>query len=204
MAGFGPRSPPFVWFVSLTPNYRTCLICTIKDWAWADTRRFPVDVFDNRWIPPRFSCGFVGHLLRKRSHSSWRGNPLQEPIVTASTNLNLLLKTRCLFLVETYKNFASFRKLGYGVPHKPFHKKLYFAHSFWTGPEQLRKWVRNRKKIQKEWVLLTIWDGNFIFFSENRAWPGSLVSYRKIGLHDAFFSRIRNKVQLWTNTFGPL
>jgi len=96
--------------------------------------------------------------------------------ITPSTQSNLTPKLICLFYVETHKVSTSIRGGVHVLLHKNFHEQVHAARSSCTAdarPLNGFEIVPNLAKNRIEYVLLTTWDGNSIFFSANRAWPGS-------------------------------
>ena len=91
------------------------------------------------------------------------------PYLTPSTRSNLFPKLISFFQVETHKVSTSIREGFHILLHKPCHEEVHSAHSSCTPLNGFENGL-NLAENRIEYVLLTTWDGNSIFPSENRAW----------------------------------
>ena len=95
---------------------------------------------------------------------------------TPSTQSNLFPKLICFFYVETHKVSTSIRG-GFDILlHKTFLEQVHSARLSCTADTRpLNEFEKgpNLAENRVEYVVLTTWDGNSIFFSANRARPGS-------------------------------
>jgi len=89
--------------------------------------------------------------------------------VTPPTQSNLFPILIFLFYVETHKVSTSNRGGVLILLHKPCHEEDHSAHSSRTPLNGFENGL-NLAENRIEYVLLTTWDGNSIFPSENRAW----------------------------------
>jgi len=96
--------------------------------------------------------------------------------LTSFTQSNLFPKIICFFYVETHKVSTSRRGGFHVLLHKTFLERVHCARSSCTADARPLNGFENGPNLAEnitEYVLLTTWDGNSIFFSANRARPSS-------------------------------
>jgi len=106
---------------------------------------------------------------------------LRHPTFTPSTQLNLFPKLMCFFYVETHKVSTSIRGGFHVLLHKKFLEQVHSARSSCTADARPLNGFENGLNLAEnriEYVLLTTWDGNSIYFSANRARPIAKVTVK--------------------------
>ena len=99
-----------------------------------------------------------------------------DTLVTPSTQSNLFPKSICFFHVETHKVSTYIRGGFHVLLHKTFLEQVHSARSSCTADAWPLDGFENGPNLADnkiEYLLLTTWDGNSIFFSANRALPSS-------------------------------
>jgi len=119
--------------------------------------------------------------------------------ITPSTQSNLFPKLICFFYVETHKVSTSVRGGFHVLLHKKIHEQVHSERSSCTAdarPLKVFEIGPNLAENRLEYVLLTTWDGNFIFSSAKRARPGS----QKLPLNGfTEWNFLRNKEKAYQN-----
>jgi len=129
-------------------------------------------------ISGRDHCNFSGELFLEISVS--------RQAITPSTQSNLFPKLICFFYVETHKVSTSIRGGFHILLHKTFLEQVHSARLLCTADTRpLKEFEKdpNLAENRVEYVLMTTWDGNSIFFSAKRARPGSGKSISESGIN---------------------
>jgi len=130
------------------------------------------------------NLGMMGHFswlgARKKSRGASAAK-IRKPDITPSTQSNLFPKLICFFYVETHKVSTSIRGGFHVLLHKKFLEQVHSARSSCTADARPLNGFENGLNLAEnriEYVLLTTWDGNSIYFSANRARPIAKVTVK--------------------------